>query len=201
MAKIILSAGDKALREIPLSKGRVTIGRRPHNDVVIDDLAISGEHAVIVTMDHDSFLEDLNSTNGTQVNGQPVKKHFLRDNDVIELAHYRIRYVDDASHELRYRASGVFPPHRRKQSRARVRVLNGAKAGKESALVKSITTIGKPGIHTAAILFLQDGYYITYVEGNASPSLNGELIGQEPVKMRSGDVIDLSGTQVEFLWD
>jgi len=80
------------LREIHLQKERVTIGRKPHNDIQIDNLAISGEHAVIVTVLDDSFLEDLNSTNGTSVNGQPVKKHFLQDSDVIELGKYKLQY-------------------------------------------------------------------------------------------------------------
>src|ERR1035437_2209961 len=89
------------MREVPLAKERITIGRRPHNDIVIDDLAISAEHAVIVTVCNDSFLEDLNSTNGTQINGQPVKKHFLQDSDVIELAQYRLRYVADDPRKTR----------------------------------------------------------------------------------------------------
>ena len=75
-----------------LSKERITIGRRPHNDLVIDNLAISGDHAAIMTIVNDSFLEDLGSTNGMLVNGQLVKKHFLQDNDVIELAKYKIKY-------------------------------------------------------------------------------------------------------------
>ena len=85
MAKLILSMEGLVLKEIPLVRERTTIGRKPHNDIQIDNLAISGEHAVIVTVINDSFLEDLDSTNGTLVNGQPVKKHFLQDGDVIEL--------------------------------------------------------------------------------------------------------------------
>ena len=93
MAKLILSMDGLVLKEIPLDKERTTIGRKPHNDIQIDNLAISGEHAVIITILNDSFLEDLGSTNGTFVNGQPVKKHFLQNNDVIELGKYRLKYV------------------------------------------------------------------------------------------------------------
>ncbi|MEO6352341.1 MAG: FHA domain-containing protein, partial [Burkholderiaceae bacterium] len=92
MAKIILMADGAVLQEMTLSKERITIGRRPGNDIVIDHLAISGQHAAITTVLNDSFLEDLGSTNGTLVNGQPVNKHFLQDGDVIELAKYRIKY-------------------------------------------------------------------------------------------------------------
>ena len=95
MAKIILSMDTLVLKEIPLNKERMTIGRKPHNDIQIDNLAISGEHAVVVTILNDSFLEDLNSTNGTSVNGQSVKKHFLQNGDVIELGKYRLKYVNE----------------------------------------------------------------------------------------------------------
>jgi pSer/pThr/pTyr-binding forkhead associated (FHA) protein len=96
MAKLILSMDGLVLKEITLTKERTTIGRKPHNDIQIDNLAVSGEHAVIVTILQDSFLEDLGSTNGTVVNGQPVKKHFLQSNDVIELGKYKLKYVNEA---------------------------------------------------------------------------------------------------------
>mgnify|MGYP003575472634 CR=1 FL=1 len=95
MAKLILSMDGLTIREIPLNKERITVGRKPHNDVQIDNLAISGEHAVFVTILNDSFLEDLNSTNGTFVNGRSVKKHFLQNNDVVELGKYRLKYLAD----------------------------------------------------------------------------------------------------------
>ena len=96
MAKLILSMDGLVLKEITLSKERTTIGRKPHNDIQIDNLAVSGEHAVIVTILNDSFLEDLGSTNGTLVNGQPIKKHFLQPNDVIELGKYKLKYINEA---------------------------------------------------------------------------------------------------------
>ena len=96
MAKLILSMDGLVLKEIMLSKERTTIGRKPHNDIQIDNLAVSGEHAVIVTILADSFLEDLGSTNGTFVNGKTVKKHFLQNNDVIELGKYKLKYISEA---------------------------------------------------------------------------------------------------------
>ncbi|HEU5319514.1 MAG TPA: FHA domain-containing protein, partial [Methylomirabilota bacterium] len=97
MAKLILSMDGLVLKEIPLTKERTTIGRKPHNDIQIDNLAVSGEHAVIVTILNDSFLEDLGSTNGTVVNGNPVKKHFLQNNDVVELGKYKLKFIGDAA--------------------------------------------------------------------------------------------------------
>ena len=97
MAKLILSMDGLVLKEINLTKERTTIGRKPHNDIQIDNLAVSGEHAVIVTILQDSFLEDLGSTNGTVVNGQSIKKHFLQNNDIIELGKYKLKYVNETS--------------------------------------------------------------------------------------------------------
>ena len=97
MAKLILSMDGLVLKEIALTKERTTIGRKPHNDIQIDNLAVSGEHAVIVTILQDSFLEDLGSTNGTVVNGQPVKKHFLQNNDIVELGKYKLKYVNETA--------------------------------------------------------------------------------------------------------
>ena len=93
MPKLVLSMDGLVLKEMALSKERTTIGRKPDNDIQIDNLAISGEHAVVITILNDSFLEDLGSTNGTFVNGQPVKKHFLQNGDVIELGKYRLKFV------------------------------------------------------------------------------------------------------------
>ena len=97
MAKLILSMDGLVLKEIPLAKERTTIGRKPHNDIQIDNLAVSGEHAVIVTILNDSFLEDLGSTNGTVVNGNAIKKHFLQNNDIIELGKYKLKFVGEAA--------------------------------------------------------------------------------------------------------
>src|SRR5688500_11242493 len=97
MAKLILSMDGLVLKEIPLTKERTTIGRKPHNDIQIDNLAVSGEHACIVTILNDSFLEDLGSTNGTLVNGNQVKKHILQNNDVIEIGKYKMKYVVEAA--------------------------------------------------------------------------------------------------------
>lgn len=97
MAKVILSLEGSVIREMNLDKERVTIGRRPQNDIQIENLAVSSEHARIITILNDSFLEDLGSTNGTLVNGNPIKKHILQNNDVIEIGKYTLKYVSDSS--------------------------------------------------------------------------------------------------------
>jgi hypothetical protein len=96
MAKLILSVDGQVLKEYTLSKERTLIGRKPHNDIQIDNLAVSGEHAAIITILNDSFIEDLGSTNGTIVNGKPIKKHFLQNNDVVEIGKHKLKYFNDA---------------------------------------------------------------------------------------------------------
>jgi pSer/pThr/pTyr-binding forkhead associated (FHA) protein len=96
MAKLILSVDGQVLKEYTLSKERTLIGRKPHNDIQIDNLAVSGEHAAIITILNDSFIEDLGSTNGTMVNGKPIKKHFLQNNDVVEIGKHKLKYFNDA---------------------------------------------------------------------------------------------------------
>lgn len=113
MAKLILSMDGLVLKEVPLVKERTTIGRKPHNDIQIDNLAVSGEHAVVVTILQDSFLEDLGSTNGTLVNGQSVKKHFLQTNDVVELGKYKLKYINEVTAQTKaadFEKTMVFRP-------------------------------------------------------------------------------------------
>ncbi|OGB25416.1 MAG: hypothetical protein A3I66_15290 [Burkholderiales bacterium RIFCSPLOWO2_02_FULL_57_36] len=224
MAKIILTKGDKILQEIVLVKERVTIGRRPHNDVVIEDIAISGEHAVIHTNFSEAVLEDLNSTNGVQVNGQPIKTHFLQNQDVVELAEYRLRYIaeiyggEENSHaasapmtqdiRLDLLLDSPYPnmrgamvaPSVNSRSGCAIKLLNGACAGKQIDLTKPLTTLGQPGLQVAAIARIAQAYYLAHVEGTVYPLLNGHSIGANACNMAHGDVIDLVGARIKFLF-
>jgi hypothetical protein len=216
VAKVILTLGDKVLREVALSKERITIGRRSRNDIVIDDLAISSQHAVIVTVHNDSYLEDLNSTNGTQINGQPLKKHFLQDNDVIELADYRMRYIANShvqtghTHQRKApvanggdmsadRMRATSPKGNMQNGAAVIEILDGTNAGKTIALTKVMTTVGRPGEQVAVITRSPQGFSITHIEGKAYPVVNGHSIGTNAYLMTHGDLIDLSGARMAFL--
>ncbi len=230
MAKLILSMDGLVLKEIELNKERLTIGRKPHNDIQIDNLAISGEHAVVVTILQDSFLEDLNSTNGTLVNGQAIKKHFLRNNDIVELGKYKLKYMADntgnsvmpdteqtamirsdigkavASGEL-----SLMPAESQTRSHigttcrtsalpvAAIQLLNGPNAGKLLKLEKTLTTLGKPGLQVAVIARRPHGYFLTHVEGESYPSLNGKTIDAQAHALGDQDVIEIAGTKMAFV--
>ena len=94
MARLILSLDNQVLAEYNMTKERYTVGRLPDNDVRIDNPAVSGHHSLIINILNDSFLEDLNSTNGTYVNGKLIKKHALQHGDVITIGHHQLRFSD-----------------------------------------------------------------------------------------------------------
>ena len=96
MPKMIVSIDGVVIKEVQLTKDRTTLGRRPYNDIVIDNLAVSGEHAVLQLTGNEVFLEDLNSTNGTYVNGKAVKKQLLQNNDTVEIGKYKIKFINEA---------------------------------------------------------------------------------------------------------
>jgi pSer/pThr/pTyr-binding forkhead associated (FHA) protein len=95
MPKMIVSIDGVVIKEVQLTKDRTSLGRRPYNDIVIDNLAVSGEHAVLQMTGTEVYLEDLNSTNGTYINGKAVKKQLLQNNDTVEIGKYKIKYVNE----------------------------------------------------------------------------------------------------------
>jgi len=263
MAKLNFSLDGKSLGEFALDKERITIGRRPTNDIHIDNLAVSGEHAMILTLGKDSFLEDLNSTNGTMVNQKLIKKHILQHNDVIEFGKYQLKFLSEiqtkntnsngfvktvlinkpvsedekvapmqaaitpvsanveekveptsapihaqetplpissettqsqsptasaASIQVTTSAQGV--PH--------LQVLNGADSGRELLLNRAMVKLGTPGAHLAVITKRPHGYFVTHVEGDKHPIVNGHSIGAHAHALNDHDVIALAGLKVEF---
>jgi pSer/pThr/pTyr-binding forkhead associated (FHA) protein len=220
MPKMIVSIDGVVIREIQVTKDRTSVGRRPYNDVVIDNLAVSGEHAVLQMSGNEVYLEDLNSTNGTFVNGKAVKKQLLNDSDMVEIGKYKIKYVTEASsssavdkailglsHPAELSATSPTTPAAAMPSAgesgsggtAAIKVLSGAAAGREVALVKVVTTIGKPGVAVAAITKRPHGFVVVHVEGSSRPTLNGTPIGIEPVLLSHGDVLELAGTKMQFV--
>jgi pSer/pThr/pTyr-binding forkhead associated (FHA) protein len=197
MAKIIVTFNGLIQQEMTLNKPRITIGRRPTNDLVIDHLTISGQHAAIDSAPQGSFILDLGSTNGTMVNGQPIKKHLLQHDDVIDIGKYKIRYQADSVQQQPNRpmapATEAAPV-----AHARIKVLNGASSGKELLLTKTITTLGSPSVQVAAITRQEQHYFIAHIEGEQTPKINDVAIGTQTRQLQNGDVIDLSGTRMMF---
>jgi pSer/pThr/pTyr-binding forkhead associated (FHA) protein len=230
MPKMIVSIDGVVIKEVQLTKDRTTLGRRPYNDIVIDNLAVSGEHAVLQMTGNEVYLEDLNSTNGTYVNGKAVKKQLLQNNDTVEIGKYKIKFINEAPgatfEKTMIMKAGMVPPPVQAPAQApaaaaaggaapaaaqngaaaelagltaSIKVLSGAAAGREVALVKVVTTIGKPGVAVAAITKRPHGFVVAHVEGSNKPTLNGAAIGAEPVTLKNGDLLELAGTQMQFV--
>ncbi len=218
MPKMIVSIDGVVIKEVQLTKDRTSLGRRPYNDIVIDNLAVSGEHAVLQMSGNEVFVEDLNSTNGTYLNGKAVKKQQLSNGDTVEIGKYKIKYVNEAATPgfektmiikagsaglvapaAGAAAAGAPTPAPGTGGAAAIKVMSGAAAGREVALVKVVTTIGKPGVAVAAITKRPQGFVVAHVEGDNKPTLNGTPIGVEPVPLKNGDLLELAGTQMQFV--
>ena len=186
MGKLVVSLDGVVIKEVQITKDKTTLGRRPYNDIVIDNLAVSGEHAVLQMVGSDVFIEDLNSTNGTYINGKAVKKQLLAHNDTVEVGKYKIKFMveDGTDYEKTMimkpgqmapggayasgRASGfgaLGSAAGASVGPATIRVMNGAAAGREVVLTKVVTTVGKPGVQVASITKRPGGYVFAHVEG------------------------------------
>ena len=256
MARLILSLDGQTLAEYNMTKERYTVGRLPDNDIRIDNAAVSGHHSLLINILNDSFLEDLNSTNGTYVNGKLIKKHALQHGDVITVGHHQLRYVDDQTQQApedEFEKTMVITPSGQMEKQvaqaaraaeaaataaaaeapraapaaavksrrgfaptatqevderdaptlplAKLQVLSGTFAGRELELVKTLTTLGRPGVQVAAITRRAEGYYIVHVESGKTeglPLVNGMAIGAQARKLQDNDVIQLAGVKMGF---
>lgn len=222
MSKLILSVAGKTPKEYRLDKERIHIGRRPGNDVQLEDAAVSGQHAVVITILNDSFLEDMGSTNGTKVNGNPVKKCFLQQGDKIEIGNFSLTYVHEmppakdfertvmlkpavASAMLPSSVSAPAPaeppppqPKPVGKGAAAIRLLSGPGAGRELSIVKNLTTFGKPGVQVAVISRRPQGFFIAHVDGEKPPLLNGAAIGFQVRPLKHNDILELAGIKMQF---
>lgn len=217
MAKIIVSLDDNLIKVVPLNKDRMTLGRRPYNDIVVDNLAVSGEHAALQVIGKDYFIEDLNSTNGTFINEQKVKRQILKNGDTIEIGKYSIKYVlDGVNSQTSTSASDfesfdhdegltaeekkpLFEQTKFAEAYVAIKILSGASTGKELPLIKVVTTIGKPGEAVIAITKRPKSYMVAHVEGATRPSLNGVSFGIDAVPLKNGDLFELAGTAMQFI--
>jgi pSer/pThr/pTyr-binding forkhead associated (FHA) protein len=154
----------------------------------------------------DVFLEDLNSTNGTYVNGKAIKKQQLQNGDTVEIGKYKIKFASDNFSDQHEKTmvinSGAVVPKTAPATpvgNAAIKVMSGTAAGREVPLVKVVTTIGKPGVAVAAITRRPHGYVVALVEGATRPTVNSKPLGSEAIELRHGDLIELAGTQMQFI--
>lgn len=223
MARLILTHDGVVIREFQLQKERSSVGRKAHNDIVLDDPTVSGEHAVFLKLQH-VYVEDLGSTNGVLLNGKRVTKRQLNHGDVVRIGRHELKFVDDSAQQFERtvvigaeaipsamaavrasvsrEATTVVNNPPGSSKRALVKVLNGAKQGEQILLSKAYTTVGTPGVQVAVIAKRGAHYHLMQMGGVADtvpPRLNNQPIGAESKPLKNGDVIEVASTKLQFV--
>jgi pSer/pThr/pTyr-binding forkhead associated (FHA) protein len=222
MAKLIVKLNNEVVDHIDLKQGDMKIGRKPGCEIVLDNLAVSGEHANIFTIGDDSFVQDLNSTNGTFINNKRVAKHHLRNGDMIGIGQHSLVYLAESA-RAKSNAPDEFaktvvisptPPAAAAASKSeaaapvaetpfgpndkQIAALIIINSGKRIELTKAVTNLGKTGRPAGIIARTPDGYMLRSANDAEKPKLNGRSVNDAGVKLRNGDIIEVVGTRLQF---
>ncbi len=221
MSKLILTLDGAVIREYPIEKDSISIGRKHGNDIQLNDLTVSGRHALIVSMGEHVYVDDLGSTNGTLMNGARISKTLLKHGDVIQVGNYQFTYYDDSETEYEptmfiqaeIEETQVIDTGKqagdkaiRGERLAGVKILNGPLAKKTLELRKPFNTIGFNGIKMAVISRATDHYTISALKSSKlrrasdTPMLNGKVISTDAIRLKEKDIIELAGTKMEFFY-
>ena len=219
MSKLILTLDGAVIREYPIEKDSLSIGRKHGNDIQLNDLTVSGRHALIVSMGEHIYVDDLGSTNGTLMNGARISKSLLKHGDVIQVGNYQFTFYDDTETEyeptmfIQAEIEETQIINTNKQSTAvkgerlaGVKIINGPLAKKTLELRKPFNTIGFNGIKMAMISRTTDHYTISALKRSKlrresdAPMLNGKVISMESIRLKEKDIIELAGTKMEFFY-
>jgi len=206
MARLIITHQGTVIKEYDLSKEKVTVGRKPSNDIILDDPTVSGVHAAFLHMQH-TYIEDLKSTNGVKLNGKAVNKRQLNHGDLVLIGQHEFKFIDDAVQDFESTVV-IAPPvqanrEKKKQLKASVVIVNGAKQGEAIALNKPYTKLGSAS-QVAVIARRGESYYLMPMTGGAqgeSPKLNNKQVGAESMLLSDGDIIEVAATQLKFTVD
>jgi hypothetical protein len=203
MPQLIASVEGVQIKHVYLQKDRTTLGRHPDNDIVLDNMVVSGRHCVFELKGlADVFIEDLGSTNGTYINGKMVKRQKLVDGETVAIGNFRIRYLTESERPSGFSETTAMKLESASAPVARhavFQVLNGSSMGLEVPVVKAVSTFGKPGVSVVAVSHRRDGYFAAHLDGPSAPTLNGDAIGADAVLLSNHDVLELAGTRMLFL--
>ena len=215
MAKLTIKFNDVVIDQIVLKQGDMNIGRRPGNDIVLDNMAVSGAHASIFTIGEDSFVQDLNSTNGTLVNNKRITKHHLADGDVVTIGNHSLTYINEkavkatpdlaktvilsapkqedlaAAAKSAAKASDV-------PKQASIFILSGTNNGKRIDIVQPITNLGRGGKRAGAISRNGHRYILSPGDEGEKLLLNGVKIGKNGEDLKNGDIIEIGDARMQF---
>lgn len=220
--KLILTLDGEVINEYPLQEKTISIGRKHGNDIQLNDLTVSGRHALInASLSDQVFVEDLGSTNGTLVNGNHIKKTLLKHGDIIQTGHHQFTFLNEG--EAKYEPTMfikaeldetqmVLPEWESREESIKgqplggLRTLNGPLARSVMELRKPFSTVGFQGKKMALISRGLNNYSISEVRSSKNrrtldhPLLNGEPLGPVPVDLKPNDIINIAGFEVEFFF-
>lgn len=196
MSKLTLSFKGKMLKVFQVSEGEAVIGSDPTCQIHIDSLAVQPRHATITTEKDVSLLRDLGSPDGFKVNGSESKVHTLKDGDQIQVGKHSLEFsfVPTSSEA----GSDNFMAASAASKMAWLQILTGSNVGKTISLKNNMTNLGKAGVQTAVIARRGDGYFITHLEGEHSPKVDGSPIGNDSVQLQDGNTIQLGNIKMQF---
>ena len=205
MAKLILTHEGAVIKEFDLGKERTTVGRKPSNDIQLDDPTVSGQHAVFLNLQN-IYIEDLKSTNGTLLNGKKVNKRQLEHGDVVRIGHHEMKFIDEKAQDFESTVIIQAEPVQENAQQAPaakqvLKVINGPKSGATIELNKPYTTLGQPGGQVAVIARRGSNYFLMQMGGTGQanhPKLNDVEMSAESMQLKMGDIIEVAGTRVEF---
>ncbi|HVZ43133.1 MAG TPA: FHA domain-containing protein [Ramlibacter sp.] len=199
MPQLIASVQGIEIKHVYIHKDRTMLGRNPDNDIVLDNMVVSGRHCAFELEGlADVYLEDLHSTNGTYVNDHMVKgRTLLHDGDIISIAHFRIRYLQASEEPSGFGSTMTMGIHQ-PQPNASFQVVSGSSAGLEVPVVKAVTTFGKPGVCVVSVSHRRTGFFVAHLAGDTVPLLNGKPVGEEALQLAEEDVLEIAGTRMLF---
>ena len=199
MPTLHLTLDGRPLPDIVLTRERTTFGRRHYNDIVVDHLAVSGEHAAFVLRAGQVWVEDLQSANGTFLNGKAVVQATpFGPDDLLEIGRYRFRLQPGTDDQDLQATPGSTP---KVPAQARLRLLNGPASGQDMVLTKDATALGKAGRTVAAIRRVGQGHLMAWTDGPEPPTVNGIPLGPDPVPLEAGDLLMVAGIRMQFVLD
>lgn len=209
MPQLIVSFEGVEVKHIYLENDRTTLGRKRHNDIVLDSLVVSGEHCVFDMQGLANVsVEDLGSTNGTYINGHMIKaRQALRGKDLITVGNFNLQFLAYSGHPHASNAQSTQTmslaslglPGTSAVLHASFKRCSGASSGLEVPLVKAVTVFGQPGISVVAVSHRREGYFVAHMGGKVLPTLNGIKIGQDAIALAHHDMLNLAGDELEFL--
>lgn len=221
MSKLIQTLEGAVIREHLIDKDSISIGRKHENDIQLNDLTVSGRHALITTMGEHVYVDDLGSTNGTLLNGARIAKSIMKHGDVVQVGNFQFTYFSDEEAEYEPTMfiqaeiedtkmidtkSMDIPATAKGERLAGVKIKNGPLAKKVLELRKPFNTIGFNGMKMAMIARNADNYTISILKTSKlrresdAPKVNGKFVTVEARKLNEHDIIELAGTQMEFFY-